>query len=261
VPKRAGLLAAEPGRTDLEDIMENVITTSPPRPRSRAVLAAAALLTGLGVVAGFAATGDAAVAGPKKPLGFDEASVRFVANRTDHDGQLFWSVTYEQRMADVAIHAPSGKLVATATFDEAGQADAHFDSPEPTVATLRRTYPAGRYAVTGHTTTGRPLSSIIVLKYRHVGTPIIVSPTANQTAVPTTGFVVRWDAVPGASSIHIQVESDTPSRALEIDLRGTSTSFAVPDGFLFAGTEYVVDVMARHPSGNYTLSDATFTTG
>jgi hypothetical protein len=184
-----------------------------------------------------------------------------VDNRTDGDGQLFWSLTYEKRMADVSIHAPNGRLVATAEFDRAGQADAHFDSPEPTVAALKRTYPPGRYQVTGHTTTGRRLSSTVVLTYRHVQVaPVILSPTPHQTDVPTTGFVVHWKAVPGASAIHVQVESDAPPRALEIDLPGTATSFQVPEEFLQAGTEYVVDVLAQHPRGNYTMSDVTFTT-
>jgi hypothetical protein len=204
--------------------------------------------------------GAPAVATSKPALRFDEASVRFVANRTDHDGQLFWSVTSEEGMGDVTIHAPSGKLVATAKFDRTGQADAHFDSPEPTVAGLKKTYPAGRYTVTGHTTSGRRLSSIVLLTYKHVGTPTIVSPESHQTGVPTTGLVVRWSAVRGASSIHIQVERDAPPRALEIDLPGTATVFRVPDGFLEAGAEYVVDVLAQHRSGNSTMRDVTLTT-
>lgn len=241
--------------------MKLPITTSAPTFHWRPVLAgSAALAMGLGIVTSSVLGGDAAEAAPAKALKFDEASVRFVDNRTDHDGQLFWSVTYEKRMADVTIHAPNGKRVATASFDRTGQADAHFDSPEPTVAVLKRTYPAGRYKVTGHTTSGRRLVSTVVLNYKQVGRPIIASPTSDQTDVPTTGLVVRWNAVPGASSIHLQVERDAPHRALEIDLPGTATSFQVPDGFLKAGTEHVVDVMAQHPSGNYTMTDVTFTT-
>jgi hypothetical protein len=221
----------------------------------------AALALCLGFISVSVTGSNSAAATRGAPLKFDEASVQFVANRTDNDGQLFWSVTYEKRMADVAIHAPNGRLVATARFDHTGQADAHFDSPEPTVSVLKTTYPAGRYQVTGHTTTGRRLSSTVILTYKHVrATPVILSPTPHQVDVPTTGFVVRWDAVPGASAIHIQVESDAPPRALEIDLPGAATAFQVPDGFLQAGTEYVVDVQARHPSGNYTMSDVTLTT-
>lgn len=241
--------------------MKFPITTSAPTARLRPVVAGgAALALCFGVIASSVLGGHAAEAAPAKALKFDEASVRFVDNRTDHDGQLFWSVTYEKRMADVSIHAPSGKRVATATFDRAGQADAHFDSPEPTVAVLKRTYPAGRYKVTGHTTSGRRLASTVVLNYKHVAKPTIASPTPDQTGVPTTGLVVRWNAVPGASSIHLAVERDAPHRALEIDLPGTVTAFQVPDGFLKPGTEYVVDVMAQHPGGNYTMTDVTFTT-
>lgn len=215
---------------------------------------------GVGALLVSIAGGEPAVAASRPALRFDEASVQLVANRTDHDGQLFWSVTYEKRMADVAIHAPSGALVATATFDRTGQADAHFDSPEPTVTTLKKTYPPGRYVVTGHTTSGRRLASVITLTYKHVGTPTIISPKPDQDVVATTGLVVRWSAVPGASTIHIQVESDEPARALEIDLSGAATKFRVPDGFLKAGVEYVVDVLAQHPSGNYTMRDVTFAT-
>ena len=241
--------------------MKFPIPTSAPTAHWRPVLTGgAALAISLGVISSSLLGGGAAEAAPAKALKFDEASVTFVDNRTDQDGQLFWSVTYEKRMADVSIHAPSGKRVVSATFDRAGQADAHFDSPEPTVAVLKRTYPAGRYRVTGHTTAGRRLVRTIVLNYKHVAKPIIASPTADQTGVPTTGFVVRWSAVPGASNVHLAVERDAPHRALEIDLPGTVTEFQVPDGFLKAGTEYVIDVMAQHPGGNYTVSDVTFTT-
>ena len=242
--------------------MNSPLRASAPKARWRPALAAgAALAMGVSIVTASVVGGSAAVAAPKKALKFDEASVQFVDNRTDKDGQLFWSVTYEKRMADVAIHAPNGKLVATATFDRAGQADAHFDSPEPTVAALKKSYPAGRYKITGHSTAGRRLVKTVVLTYEHVATtPVITSPTPLQTGVPTTGFVVRWNAVPGASVIQLQVERDAPHRALEIDLPGTMTEFTVPDGFLEAGTEYVVDVKAQHPSGNHTLSDVTFTT-
>lgn len=237
------------------------ISTSSLKARWRLALAgAAAVALGVGAFTVSVAGAGPAVAASKSALRFDEASVRFVANRTDHDGQLFWSVTHEERMGDVAIHAPGGKLVATTTFDRAGQADAHFDSPEPSVAVLKKTYPAGRYTVTGHTPSGQQLSSIVILTYKHVRTPTIVSPKARQSGVPTTGLVVRWSAVRGASSIHVQVERDAPARALEIDLTGTATAFRVPDGFLEAGDEYVVDVMAQHRSGNYTMRDVTFTT-
>lgn len=144
-------------------------------------------------------------------------------------------------------------------FDSPGQADTHFDSPEPTVAALKGTCPAGHYQVTGHTTTGRRLSSTVVRTYRHIGTPIVVSPTPRIDA-PKHGLVVRWKAVPGASSMHNQVERDSPHRALGVHLPRTVTTFLVPDGLLEAGTEYVVDVQAEHPSGNYTMSDVTFTT-
>ena len=90
--------------------------------------------------------------------------------------------------------------------------------------------------------------------------PIIASPTRNQADVPTTGLVVRWNAIPGTSSIHLQVERDAPAEALEIDLPGTATEFQVPDGFLKPGTEYVLDVMVKHPGSSYTMSDVTFTT-
>ena len=219
------------------------------------------LALGAGLLLTSISWGSSTAASPRAALRFDEASVQFVNNRTDRDGQLFWSVTYEKRMADVSIHAPDGQLVATASFDQAGQADAHFDSPEPTVAVLKKTYPAGRYQVTGHTTSGRRLSSTVVLTYRHIhATPVVVSPSPHQVDVSTTGFVVRWNAVPGAAAIHVQVESDAPARALEIDLPGTATAIQVPDGFLETGTEYVVDVQAQHPRGSYTMSDVTFTT-
>lgn len=241
--------------------MKLPITTSAPTSHWRPVLAgSAALAMGLGIVTSSVLGGATAEAAPAKALKFDEASVQFVDNRTDHDGQLFWSVTYEKRMADVTIHAPNGKRVATASFDRTGQADAHFDSPEPTVAVLKRTYPAGRYKVTGHTTSGRRLVSTVVLNYKQVAKPIITSPTRNQANVPTTGLVVRWNAIRGATSIHLQVERDAPHRALEIDLPGTVTEFQVPDSFLKPGTEYVVDVMAKHPGSSYTMSDVTFTT-
>jgi hypothetical protein len=235
--------------------------------RTRVIIAAAALTAATVSITGIAAAGngDSPTGSQSResaePTAFDEASVHFVDNRSDHDGQLFWSVTYEKHMSDVAIYAPDGDLVAKATFDDLGQADAHFDSPEPSVAELKRRYPAGRYTFTGHTTTGRRLVSVVNLSYAHVrATPVIITPTADQTGVPVSGVVVTWARTSRASVIHLQVESDKPERALEIDLPGSTTSFAIPEGFLQPGTEYVIDVQARHRSGNDTVSDVIFTT-
>jgi len=48
--------------------------------------------------------------------------------------------------------------------------------------------------------------------------------------------------------------------ALKIDLPGDATSFQVPNGWLQAGTEYVLDIKVISDNGNQTVRDVVFET-
>jgi hypothetical protein len=56
------------------------------------------------------------------------------------------------------------------------------------------------------------------------------------------------------------VADEEAGTELTVDLPGDVTSLRIPQGFLEAGTEYKVEVLAIAENGNKTITEGTFVT-
>jgi hypothetical protein len=141
-----------------------------------------------------------------------------------------------------------------------GQADVAFDTTEPSLAELMDAYPPRRYRFSGKDVEGTRLFNVVTLSYEFADAVENVFPVEDDTDIPTSGLVVSWTLSGEPAAIRVAVENEETGGVVEIDLPGDATEFAVPDGFLEPGTEYVVDVIAIARNGNLTVHDALFTT-
>lgn len=134
-------------------------------------------------------------------------------------------------------------------------------TPEPTLATLKKAYPPGTYRWSGRAVDGRRLRGTSRLRYKLLAAPVITSPSAGQNGLPTRDGAVTWQRVPGAATIHLEVETEELHRVLTVDFSGDATSFVIPDGFRLPNRPYVLDIKAVAPNGNLTVSDLKCHTG
>lgn len=229
--------------------------SSPRRTRTALLVAAALIASGLTLVGQLALASTA-----EKPLPFEDPKMVVVYSGPDRDAQLLISVGNTVTMASLALASPTGAVVTEASFDSTlGQADFRLDTPEPSLGTLKRTYPAGVYRWTGRTVDGRPIVGVSRLSYRLLTPPRILAPARNQK-LTTSEATLEWGRVAGAHVIHLEVEQVRTSHLLTVDLPGSATRFTIPDGFLQPGLKYTLDVKAVGPNDNLTVTDVDFRT-
>lgn len=200
-----------------------------------------------------------------RPQPFEDPTIAVVYSGPDKDAQLLISAGANgQPIRSLSLRAPNGRQVIDTTFADPrglGQSDARFETPEPTLAELKRTYPAGTYHWVGHTVRGQRLASTTRLIYSLPEVPVITTPTPDATGLPTSELRVGWDRVTGAKKIHLEIEQVKTDRVLTIDLDGAASSFVVPDQFLASGLKYTLDVKAVGTNGNVAVADVDFHTG
>jgi hypothetical protein len=78
--------------------------------------------------------------------------------------------------------------------------------------------------------------------------------------VPVKGLVITWTPVKQLTAYSIAIEQEETGMSLTARLPGSAASFAVPDGFLLAGTEYVLAIGTITSEGNASFVETTFTT-
>jgi len=201
---------------------------------------------------------------PPPTPAFEHPSLSVVSSSSDHDAQLVFDAGANVPFTSLRLSAPDGRRVLIASFRDSkrlGQSKLLIETPEPTVAALETAYPSGRYHLVGTTTDGRRISSSVALSYDVLSAPVIATPSRDATGIPVAGSTFTWESVPGAVTVHLEVETIDERSALKVDLPGTATSFVVPAGFLHAGAKYTFDVKAVGSNGNLSVTDLTFTTG
>jgi len=226
------------------------------------LLATVVAVSAVALSTGAHAAGGADTARSTAKLRFEDPTLTLVYSGPDRDAQLYISTGSTTPMRQVSVIAPGGRRIITARFTDGsnlGQSDLRLDTPEPSLAGLRRAYPQGLYKWSGVAVNGRAIAGTARLSYGLLNAPVITSP-APGSSVAAAGAALRWQPVPGASKIHIEVEQVATKRLLTVDLAGSATSLAVPEGFLAPGLEYTMDVKAVGPNGNLTVSDVTFRT-
>lgn len=193
---------------------------------------------------------------------FEDADLIAVLNVVDEDVQIFIRAATEVGIKQLSILGPEHKVRLSSKFrdDDVGQADVAFDTTEPSLEELMEAYPPGDYRFSGKDVEGTRLFNLVPLSYEFADAADNLFPAEGDTGVSTTGLTVMWTVVEEPAAIRIAVENEETGESVEIDLPGDATEFTVPDGFLEAGTEYVVDVITIAENGKLTVNDALFTT-
>lgn len=161
------------------------------------------------------------------------------------------------------ILGPNAKVVHITRFkdgNELGQADFRFETPEPSIEDLVRAYPPGEYQFWGQSVGGEILASKLELSYELPDPPDILYPQNGKTDIPVKDLVVRFTPPEDAEVIRLEIEDEEEDVAIKVDLAGDATDFNVPNGWLQAGVEYVLDIKVIAENGNQTVRDIRFVT-
>ena len=195
---------------------------------------------------------------------FDELSLFVEANVVDSDAEVVLTLDADVGLKSLKVVGPDGKKVvglATRGNPNLGQRKVAMESPEPTSAAVFAAFPEGVYQFRGVSVDGEKLFGEVTLSHALLDASTITSPADGATDVPLTGVTVTWTPSPGVTRYIVEVEEeDIETNSLVVDVPGTSTSFAIPDGWLLAGTTYQVGVGAVGPTGNVTVYEHVFTT-
>ena len=220
---------------------------------------AALLLGGTGFV--LVSAGDPYA--PAEP--FAIADVFFEQNATDKDVEVVFDVKGgDDGLVQVTVVAPDGRTVVDIKSPDAttmGLRQFRFESPERgDVASMKAAYPEGVYTFDAATAAGVKYHSTATLRHALPAIATGVRPVAEAEDVPVKGLVIRWTPARNLAAYVIAVEQDSLEVSVSAKLPGSATSFAVPDGFLVPGMEYVLSIGTMTSEGNTTYVESTFTT-
>ncbi len=198
-------------------------------------------------------------------LPFAIATVHFEQNATDKDFEVVFEVKGNgEGLAQLVVTAPDGRKVIDFTAPDGstlGMRQFRFESPESDAeAAIKAAYPEGTYAFSGLTTSGAQLEGRSTLRHALPPTATLRRPTAGAAGVSTEGLEIAWTPVPNLAAYVLYIEQDEPEYSITARLAPTATSFAVPRGFLVAGTEYVLGIGTVTAEGNISYIENTFTT-
>ena len=107
-------------------------------------------------------------------LPFEHADMKVVYSASDDDAEILIRATGVDPIGQVRIVGPGGTVRLKATFrdgDRLGQADVHFDTPEPSLKDLMQAYPEGEYRFRGRTAAGEKLAGVAELSYEPLAGP------------------------------------------------------------------------------------------
>jgi len=223
-----------------------------------AAIASALLLAVSGVV-------GAAGAQSPAPAPFPVASVHLERNATDNDFEVVFEVKgADDGLAELTVVAPDRRTVVTFKAPDAstlGIRSFRFESPEPSdLKALRAAYPEGVYEFSGRTSKGTQFTGKSTLTHRLAGSATFVKPGQASATVAVKGLKLAWKPVEGVASYSVGIKHEESNVNLTALLPASSTSFAVPDGFLARGRKYTLAIGAVTREGNITFVETTFTT-
>ena len=196
---------------------------------------------------------------------FAVAKVYFEQNATDGDVEVvFQAKAGDDGLVELIVVAPDRRTVVNFTAPDAstlGMRQFQFESPEPTnAAALMAAYPEGVYEFSGKTAAGARLSGQSTLNHRLPATTAFIDPRPAATGVAAKDLKISWRAVDGMASYIVKIENDDLNVKIAATLPGTTTTFAVPNGFLSPGTEYELSVGTVTRDGNVSFVETHFTT-
>ena len=200
---------------------------------------------------------------PAEP--FAIADVFFEQNATDKDVEVVFDVKGgDDGLVQVTVAAPDGRTVVDIKSPDAstlGLRQFRFESPERgDVAGIKAAYPEGAYTFDASTAAGVKYHGTATLRHALPAGAAGVRPAAEAEDVPVKGLVIGWTPARNLAAYVIAIEQDSLEVSVTAKLPGSATSFAVPDGFLKPGMEYVLSIGTMTSEGNTTYVESTFTT-
>jgi hypothetical protein len=199
------------------------------------------------------------------PAPFAAASIRFEQNATDGDVEVVIEAKGGQDgLATLTVVSPDGRTVLSVVSPDAstlGLRQFRFESPEPSdVAGLKAAYPEGVYTFAGATTGGTILRGESRLSHKLPAPAAFVRPAPEATGVAVRGFEIRWIPQKDLAACIVYIENHDLNVEITARVPGSVSAFAVPDGFLRAGTEYQVGLGTVNREGNISYVETTLTT-
>jgi hypothetical protein len=196
---------------------------------------------------------------------FAVASIRFEQNATDGDVEIVIEAKGGQDgLAKLTVVSPDGRTIVNVTAPDAstlGLRQFRFESPEPkNTARLKAAYPEGVYTFTGATAGGVNLRGESRLSHRLPPAASFGRPGADAKGVALRGVEISWAPVKDLAAYIVYVEQHDLDVEVTAKVPATVTTFAVPDGFLRAGTEYQVGLGTVNREGNISFVETTLTT-
>ena len=234
--------------------------------RAFARAAVISMVVALAVVVVVNGLPDRADAQASAPTPFPTATVHVERNATDNDYEVVFEVKgADDGLAELTVVSPDGRTVVAFKAPDAstlGIRSFRFESPEPTdLKALRAAYPEGVYEFSGRTSKGTQFAGKSTLTHRLAGTATLVRPGPGNATVPLKGVKLAWKPVEGVAAYSVGIKHEESNVNLTATLPASSTSFAVPDGFLTPGKKYTLAIGAVTREGNITFVETTFTTG
>ncbi len=227
-----------------------------------AVVSALAVSVVVVIVSGLPGRADAQASAAKA---FPTATVHLERNATDNDFEVVFEVKgADAGLAELTVVAPDRRTVVAFKAPDAstlGIRSFRFESPEPSdLKALRAAYPEGVYEFSGRTSKGTQFTGTSTLTHRLAGSATLVKPGQATATVAVKGLKLAWKPVEGVASYSVGIKHEESNVNLTALLPASSTSFAVPDGFLAPGKKYTLAVGAVTREGNITFVETTFTT-
>jgi hypothetical protein len=210
-------------------------------------------------------SGSARAAENQAATPFPIATVHFEQNATDGDKEVVFQVKAEtEGLVELIIRSPDGRAVVAFKAPDAstlGMRQFRFESPEPGDSkALKAAFPEGAYEFSGTTISGATLVGKSTLNHRLPATTTFLEPAPETESAPVKNFKMSWSAVEGVSSYIVTIGQLELDASLIVRLPGSSTSFALPDGFLARDTKYKMVLGTVTSEGNTSFVETTFTT-
>jgi len=116
------------------------------------------------------------------------------------------------------------------------------------------------YTFTGSTATGTKHQGTATLRHALPPPAALLRPAARARGVSVQDLMVTWTAVRNATACIVTIEQAELDVSITARLPGSADRFAVPNGFLRAGTTYQLGVGTEAAGGNTSFVETTFTT-
>jgi hypothetical protein len=162
------------------------------------------------------------------------------------------------------VVSPDGRTVIDFTAPDAstlGIRQFRFESPEPKdIKILKLAYPEGVYTFAGATAAGDKLHGTSTLSHKLPATVSFIRPGVRARGVSVKDLEITWTPVKNLAAYIIYIEQDELDVSITARLSRSTSTFAVPNGFLLPGREYQLGIGTVTSEGNISFVETTFTT-